>query len=97
MQVIQRLQGIGTLYADDHPPTKAEYFLTVCRLIKGPDAGEIVVSGQIEASLNVMLSAEEGRASLTLQDGSTHEVVLRSLTGTGSEVRFLKPTSSLIP
>lgn len=96
MEVTRRLTGQGTLSTSLGGSAVARYFLAVQRRRTAAGGEEVLAIGQVEASLSVLLGADGGRATLTLEDGSAYEVTLRRFTATGAEFRILPPCDALI-
>lgn len=96
MKILRTLTGTGRLRPPGMSAVKAEYWLSVRRRITGPNAGEVIVTGQVETDMATLFGAREGRAWLTLENGAVYEVRLRHLTTTVAEVSLLPPFNGLV-
>lgn len=75
---------------------QAKYWLSVRRRKTGPQAGEVIISGQVQTNMVTLLGARDGLAWLTLEDGAVYEVQLHPLTATMAEFRLLPPFDGLL-
>lgn len=96
MEILRRLTGKGVLRPPGMAATKAEYWLSVRRRKTGPQAGEVIISGQVQTNMATLLGARDGLAWLTLETGAAYEVELHPLTTVTAEFRVLPPFDDLL-
>lgn len=94
MDLLRRLTGTGSLRPPGMKAAEAEYWLTIQRRTTGPDAGELVITGQVQTDMAALFGAG-GRAWLSLEDGATYEVRLHRLTTTVAEISIQPPFDGL--
>lgn len=96
METLRQIMGDGWLKAPDLGATTAHYTISVCRRKTGPKAGEYVVAGAVSADASVLIEASCKRARLTLEDGSSFNIMLLARSGREAEFELLPPFRSLV-
>lgn len=91
MELLRSFKGEGWLRILGASATTAHYELSVMLRESIPALREVIVRGHVSSEGKPVMGARLGRAVLTLEDGSSHNVDVTEITHNGMELHFLPP------